>query len=83
MLMRPRKKYCFFPVSVQNKIGEVVWYKNIFWIILLFKCMFYVDWELEGQKKLYGRDFLNKNLLGSGYRKQTTFFRPDQLVVCG
>ena len=30
-------------------------------------CMFYVDWELEGQKKLKDRDF-------SFYRKQT-FFR--------
>ena len=37
-------------------------------------CMSYVDWELEGQKKLKGRDFLlSKYLLGSGYRKQTTF----------
>ena len=33
--------------------------------------MFYVDRELEGQKCFLGRDFLSKNLLGKGYRKQT------------
>ena len=45
-------------------------------------CMFKVDWELEGQKKLKGRDFLSKNLLGSGYRKQTILFRSlRQLAV--
>ena len=42
-------------------------------------CMFYVDWELGGRKKL----FLNKNLLGQGYRKQTTFFRPYELLTTG
>ena len=37
-------------------------------------CMFYVDWESGGWKKLKGRDFFfDKNLLGYGYRKQTTF----------
>ena len=34
---------------------------------LLFKnvwlCIVYIDWELEGQKKLKGRDFLSKTLL--------------------
>ena len=34
----------------------------------------YLDWELEGLKKTSGRDFLSKNLLGSGYRKQKIFF---------
>ena len=27
-------------------------------------CMFYADWQLGGWKKLKGRDYLNKNLLG-------------------
>ena len=26
-------------------------------------CMFYIDWELIGPKKLKGMDFLSKNLL--------------------
>ena len=35
--------------------------------------MFYVDWELEGRKKLRVWIFLSENLLGSGYGKQTIF----------
>ena len=37
-------------------------------------CMFYIDWSREGRKNLRVGFFLNKNLLGKGYRKQTTFF---------
>ena len=33
--------------------------------------MSYINWELEGQKKLKGRDWLSENLLG--YKKQTIF----------
>ena len=35
-----------------------------FWSKMCVLCMFYVDWELGGRKKLQGKDFLNKNLLG-------------------
>ena len=36
------------------------------------------------QKKLRLGDFLSKNLLGSGYRKQTTFFvsKEKNSIIC-
>ena len=44
------------------------------------KCVFYACFTLigswEGEKNFMVGIFLNKNLLGYGYRKQTTFFRP-------
>ena len=36
-------------------------------------CIFYV----EGGKNFRVGIFLDKNLLGSGYRKQTAFYRPN------
>ena len=36
--------------------------------------MFYVDWALEGQKQLKGRDFLSNNLLELSYSKRTVIF---------
>ena len=37
-------------------------------------CMFYIDWELGGtEENLRVGIVLNENLLGYGYRKQTTF----------
>ena len=37
-------------------------------------CMFYVDnWSLEARKNLRVGIFLNKTLLGYGYRKQKLF----------
>ena len=35
----------------------------------------------EGRKNIRVGIFLNKNLLGYGYRKQTTLFRPN-VVYC-
>ena len=35
-----------------------------FWSKMCVLCMFYVDWELGGRKKLRVGIFLNKNLLG-------------------
>ena len=69
MLLRPKKRNCLFPVTVRkkNRVGRSV--KKKFGLFLLAKmcvlCMFYVDWELGGQKKTIGvRILLNRNLLG-------------------
>ena len=53
--LRPRKNSCLFPVTVRkNRVGRSV--KYLFLDNILVRkcvlCMFYVDWELEGQKKL-------------------------------
>ena len=36
-------------------------------------CMFYVDWELGGQKKLKGRDFFEKKLVRVGLQETNNF----------
>ena len=49
---------------------------------MCFKCMFYVDWELEGQKNFGVGIFLNKNL-GVRVGLQETnnlFFRPKHIL---
>ena len=38
-------------------------------------CMFYVDWEVVGRKKLKGRDFVRVGL----QEKKTFFFSPNQI----
>ena len=38
--------------------------------------MFSVDWELEGQKKLKGRDFFEENLVRLGLQETNNFLRP-------
>ena len=50
----------------KNRVGRLV---KTFFLHYIFcqkfvLCMFYIDWEVRGRKKLKGRDFLNKNLLG-------------------
>ena len=55
--IRPRKKYTLFPVTVWKKIGQVGLQKKIFfalffWSKMCVLCMFYVDKELGGRKKL-------------------------------
>ena len=46
-------------------------------------CMFYVDWELEGQKKTLGRDFLEQKLVRVGLQDTNTFFLGlTQLSLC-
>ena len=37
-------------------------------------CMFYVDWELGGQKKLEGRDFFEKKFVRVGLQETNNFF---------
>ena len=38
-------------------------------------CMIYIDWELEGQKKLEGReDFSEKKLVRVGLQETNNFF---------
>ena len=43
---------------------------------MVFYACFTLIGSLEGDKNFGVGIFLNKNLLGYGYRKQTTFFRP-------
>ena len=41
--------------------------------------MFYVDWEFEGQKKLWGRDFFQQRLVRVGLQETNNFFMPNVL----
>ena len=44
----------------KNRVGRSVKFLKIvlfFWSKMSVLCMFYVDWELGGRKKLSGRDF--------------------------
>ena len=55
--IRPKKRNCLFPVMVRKiyRVGRSVKEKNFalfFWPKMCVLCMFYVDWELGGQKKL-------------------------------
>ena len=69
LYLRPRKKYCLFPVTIRkkNSIGRLV---NLFFFDYFFgqKCVFYACFTLigsrEGRKKFKQGIFLNKNLLG-------------------
>ena len=36
--------------------------------------MFYVDWELGGQKKLWGRDIFEKKLVRVGLQETKNYF---------
>ena len=54
-IVRPRKKYCLFPVTVwkKNRVGRsVIFFSLFFGSKMCVLCMFYVDWELGGWKKL-------------------------------
>ena len=37
-------------------------------------CMFYVNWELAGQKKLKGRDYFEYKLVKIGLQETNNFF---------
>ena len=58
---------CLFPVMVRkkNRVGGSVKKKigQFFWSKVCVLCMFYVDWELGGKKKLSDKDFFGKKLL--------------------
>ena len=43
----------------KNRVGRLVKKKLgiFFWSKMCVSCMFFVDWELGGRKKLKGRDF--------------------------
>ena len=48
------EKNCLFPVKVRkNRVDRSVNFLSKMCVL----CMFYVDWELGGQKKIWGRDF--------------------------
>ena len=77
-VVHTKKKYCLFPVTVRKK-GEVG--RQFFSLFFGQKCVLYacftLIWSWMGEKNFRVGIFLNKNLLGLGYRKQTTFsFRP-------
>ena len=38
-------------------------------------CMFYVDWELEWQKKIKGREIWRKKIVGVGLQVTNYFFK--------
>ena len=40
---------------------------------MFVSCKFHVDWELEGQKKLQGRDFLELKLVRVGLQETSNF----------
>ena len=67
VLIRPRKKYCLFPVTVfkKNKVGRLVIFLHFFFGQ---KCVFYACFTLigswEGGKNFRIGIFLDKNLLG-------------------
>ena len=57
MHFRPKKINCLFPVTVRkkNKLGRLVkrfFFGLFFWSKMGVLCMFYVNLELAGQKKL-------------------------------
>ena len=61
-MFRPKKRNCLFPVTVRkkNRVGRSVkkkLFSLFFWSKMCVLCMFFVDWELGGRKKLSGRDF--------------------------
>ena len=68
-VIRPRKINCLFPVTIRKKRGRLKVGKKkkwlFFWSKMCVLCMFYVDWELGGQKKLEGRDSFFKTLVSS------------------
>ena len=59
--LRLKKISCLFPVMVQkNRVGRsanTFFFALFFWSKMCVLCMFYVDWESGGRKKLSGRDF--------------------------
>ena len=57
-IIRPKKKVvCFLKRSEKNRsVGKKDFF-FFFWSKMCVLCMFHVDWELGGWKKLYGRDF--------------------------
>ena len=58
-------KNCLFRVMVQkNRVGRLGKKIDYFFTKMCVLCMFYVDWELKGWKKLWGRDFLRKQFKG-------------------
>ena len=68
MGLRPKKRNCLFPVTVEkNRVGRSV---KSFFFALFFgqKCVFYACFTLigswEGGKNFRVGIFLNKNLLG-------------------
>ena len=51
----------------RNRVGrsvKIYFFALLFWSKMSVLCMFYVDWELGGRKKLKGRDFFYRTLLG-------------------
>ena len=80
--VRPKKKKLFVSCNgpTKNRVGrsaKTFFFAFLFWSKMCVLCMFYVDWELGGRKNFRVGIFLDKNLLGLGYRKQITFyFRP-------
>ena len=48
-----RKRNCLFSAMV----GKKHFFLLFFWVKMCVLCMFYVDCELGGVKKLWGRDF--------------------------
>ena len=57
-------------------LGRLI--KPFFCVIFLSKicvlCMFYVDWELGGVKKLSGRDFFEYKLVRVGLQETNNYF---------
>ena len=58
IIIRPRKKLLVSCNGlIKERVGGSVNLKKYIFLICCDLCMFYVDWELGGQKKLWGRDF--------------------------
>ena len=61
MCIRPKNRNCLFPVTVRKEMGKVGREKKkislFFWSKMYVLCMFYVDCEFGGRKKLKDRDF--------------------------
>ena len=66
--VRPREKYCLFPVTVRKKYREGRSIKKKLHYFYGQKCVFYacftLIWSWEGGKNFRVGIFLNKNLLG-------------------
>ena len=49
----------------KDRVGRSVKKNSLFfWSKMCVLCIFYIDWELGGQKKHRVMSYLNKNLLG-------------------
>ena len=86
VVVRPRKKNCLFPVTVQkkNRVGRSV-KKKKFNFFFRQKCVIYACFTLigswEGRTKLRVRIFFELKLVRVGLQETNTFFRYNLSIL--